>query len=350
MTDRRSLWLPILLAAGAAPGMLPAAPRLMSLPEQVGPYRLREELGAGGMGVVHRAEQEGPVVREVAVKLVRPEVVAWPEDSGLPAPELVRRRFLLERQLLASIEHEHVVRLYDAGETEAGEPWLAMELVRGAPITEFCDAGRFDVDARLELFADLCRVVEHLHRRGIEHRDLKPANVLVVDRDGRAVPKLVDFGLATLSGHQLVGDEHMTGTPTHMAPEQFRLPAVAVDRRADVHALGVILYELLTGALPVVPPGPGGEVVLGGRAATPSARLAADDVDLTAVADRRRTDGRTLVRRLRGGLDRVVLAAIAPDRSERTPTAGELADAATRLASGGGSGFWRGLRRILARG
>jgi serine/threonine protein kinase len=317
---KRAVLLPMLLAAAGngaeSLAIAPPGPSSAARADTwIGPYRLLAEIGSGGMGTVWLAEQRAPVFRQVAVKLIR--------DRGTDAEDLVAR-FLLERQALAVAEHEHIARLYDAGTTGDGRPWLAMEYVPGAPLTEHCDRRRLDLGSRLELLAEVCDAVQHLHDLGIQHRDLKPDNVLVVERGGRTVPKLLDLGLSAFTDAGDDGDA--AGTPTHMAPEQFLLPSREVDERADVHALGVMLYELLVGALPFVHSSPGvGEFRLGGQViAAPSAQLAAA-ADPAQVAALRGTTPRRLRRVLRRGLDRVALGAVAADRGARTPSPAALA-------------------------
>ncbi|MBK8975492.1 MAG: serine/threonine protein kinase [Planctomycetes bacterium] len=308
----RAALLPVLLAGGARAAESGSEFR-------IGPYRIVAELGAGGMGTVYLAEQREPVVRQVALKVAHGDVD--PADAPL-----LHAQFHVERQALALADHDHVVRLLDVGSTAEGRPWLAMEYVGGEPIDAYCDARALSIDARLGLFADVCAAVQHLHDRGIQHRDLKPQNVLVTERDGVPVPKIVDLGLAAVRGigpREATVADALCGTLTHMAPEQLAWPARPVDHRADVFALGVLLHQLLVGALPFS----GGDLQLDAAAPAPSRRLRAPDVDAEAVARARGVSVGALTRRLRGRLDRIATRAIAAEPSRRPPSAGELAAA-----------------------
>lgn len=227
-----------------------AAPTL-----EFGPWRVVAELGSGGMGTVYLAESTGPVERRAAVKVIRSDRV---EPATLT-------RFATEQQALASADHEHVVRLFDTGITPAGQPWLAMEFVDGEPITNYCERRELDLDARLRLALDVVRAVQHLHERGIRHGDLKPENILVAERSGRPVPKLLDFGLATVRGRAVDDEPATAGTPAYMAPEQFTLPPSSIDDRSEVYTLGVVLHEVLTGRRPGGEPAPGPDGILHAR-------------------------------------------------------------------------------------
>ena len=213
-----------------------------------GRYKLLQQIGEGGMGTVWMAEQTEPVRRRVAVKLIRAE-------RGNSATILAR--FEAERQAIALMDHANIARLLDAGVTDAGSPFFVMELVHGVPVTDYCDLHKLSIPDRLELFQHICSAVQHAHQKGIIHRDLKPTNILVECHDGKPLPKVIDFGLAkSLCGMQLTEHTLLTGfgtvlgTPMYMAPEQATFNAVDVDTRADVYALGVIFYELLTGTTP----------------------------------------------------------------------------------------------------
>jgi serine/threonine protein kinase len=213
----------------------------------VGPYKLLEPIGEGGFGVVFMAEQTRPVRRKVALKLIKP---------GMDTRQVVAR-FEAERQALAIMDHPNIARVLDGGETAGGRPYFVMELVRGVPVTEFCDRNRLGVRDRLGLFVDVCRAVQHAHQKGVIHRDLKPSNVLVTLHDGTPVVKVIDFGIAKALGQQLTDKTlftnfaQMVGTPLYMSPEQAELSGLDIDTRSDVYSLGVLLYELLTGTTPL---------------------------------------------------------------------------------------------------
>jgi serine/threonine protein kinase len=231
----------------AALGVAAVAPSFCDGPGTViGPYRLLEQIGEGGFGVVFMAEQQQPMRRQVAVKVLKP---------GMDTRQVIAR-FQVERQALALMDHPNVARILDGGETASGRPYFVMELVRGIPITDFCDQHELPVRARLELFLDVCQAVQHAHQKGIIHRDLKPSNVMVTLHDDRAVVKVIDFGIAKATGQQLTdrtlftGFTQLIGTPMYMSPEQAQLSGLDVDTRSDIYALGVLLYELLTGTTP----------------------------------------------------------------------------------------------------
>jgi non-specific serine/threonine protein kinase/serine/threonine-protein kinase len=215
----------------------------------VGPYRLIQMLGAGGMGEVWRAEQTEPLQRTVAVNLIK---------AGMDTKAVVAR-FDSERQALALMEHSNIARVFDAGATPAGRPYFVMEYAPGLPITDYCDKHQLTIRARLELFMQVCDGMQHAHQKAIIHRDLKPSNVLVEEADGKGVPKIIDFGLAKAMGQRLTEMTMFTevgaivGTPAYMSPEQADLNERNIDTRTDVYSLGVILYELLVGTLPFRP-------------------------------------------------------------------------------------------------
>jgi serine/threonine protein kinase len=206
----------------------------------IGPYKLLEQIGEGGFGVVFLAEQERPVQRKVAVKVVKP---------GMDTRQVVAR-FEAERQVLALMDHPNIAKVHDAGATENGRPYFVMELIQGVPITDYCDECHLTTRERLELFVTVCHAVQHAHQKGIIHRDLKPSNVLVTMQDGRPAPKIIDFGIAKALNQHLTDSTfttcfaQMMGTPMYMSPEQAELSPLGVDTRTDVYSLGALLYEL----------------------------------------------------------------------------------------------------------
>jgi serine/threonine protein kinase len=212
----------------------------------IGRYKLLEQIGEGGMGVVYVAEQMEPVRRRVALKIIKP---------GMDTKQVIAR-FEAERQALAMMDHPNIARVLDAGATDAGRPYFVMELVRGMPISEYCDLERLSPRQRLTLFVHVCQAVQHAHQKGIIHRDLKPSNVMITLHDGTPVVKVIDFGVAKAIGQQLTDRTVYTaltqivGTPLYMSPEQAEMSGLNVDTRSDVYSLGVVLYELLTGTTP----------------------------------------------------------------------------------------------------
>ncbi len=296
----------------------------------VGRYRLLEKIGEGGFGVVYMAEQREPVRRKVALKIVK---------LGMDTRQVVGR-FEVERQALALMEHPNIARVLDGGATETGRPFFVMELVRGTPITQFCDEAEATTEERLELFIQVCSAIQHAHQKGVIHRDIKPSNVLVTMHDDRPVPKVIDFGIAKAMQKELADRTVFTrfhellGTPAYMSPEQAQLNGIDVDTRTDIYSLGVLLYELLTGQTPF-----DARRLLGAgydelcrtirdvEPLKPSTRLNTLSLeDRTLVARRRRTDVRHVSRRLRGDLDRIVMKALEKDRTRRYESASALAN------------------------
>jgi eukaryotic-like serine/threonine-protein kinase len=292
-------------------------------------YKIRQEIGEGGMGTVYLAEQLRPVRRQVALKLIKPGM-----DS-----RNVLARFESERQALALMDHIHIARVLDAGSTADGRPFFVMELVKGIPITEYCDVHRVDIPARLALFQQVCSAVQHAHQKGIIHRDLKPSNILVEAHDDKPVPKVIDFGLAkATSGMRLTEQSLFTafgsvaGTPRYMAPEQAQFNALDVDTRADIYALGVILYELLTGTTPITRESIQRaaldemlRVIREVEPPTPSSRISTSAA-LPSLAANRHVEPARLSRLVRGDLDWIVMKALAKERERRYASAIGLAD------------------------
>ncbi|MBI1914940.1 MAG: tetratricopeptide repeat protein [Planctomycetes bacterium] len=301
--------------AGAAPG--PEAGAVLS------GYRVLEELGRGGMGRVYRALHPR-LGQEVALKVLHPGM-----DS---APILAR--FEAERQTLARMDYPHIARILDGGATEDGRPFFVMELVHGCTLTDYCDEHRLDVRRRLELFATVCRAVQHAHQKGVIHRDLKPSNVLVAEYEGVAVPKVIDFGVArAIEGRSTAATEvgMVVGTPEYMSPEQADLQSQDIDTRSDIYSLGVLLYELLTGDTPLarqrVREAPLLEVLRAIREEeppAPSTRLLAAET-LVEVAAQRSSDPGRLARQVRGELDWIVMKCLEKERNRRYETANALA-------------------------
>jgi eukaryotic-like serine/threonine-protein kinase len=298
-------------------------------PPTIGPYRILRRLGEGGMGIVYLAEQREPVRREVALKVLRPELA----DAELVV------RFAAERQALAMMDHPGIARIYRAGSTSDGRPWFAMELVSGLPLNEFADQQRLSLEARINLFVECCRAVHHAHQKGIIHRDLKPSNILVTEDQGKAHSKIIDFGIAKAIGQRLTDETLVTrfgrtiGTPAYMSPEQADSTNLDIDIRTDVYSLGAILYELLVGCLPLDPREVGYAAFLtqlqslATDSPTPSSRfttLAADQQARAALL--RGTDPSRLRQRLAGDLGWVVMKALEKDRDRRYDSANALAD------------------------
>jgi serine/threonine-protein kinase len=220
-----------------------------SHPTEIGPYRVLEVLGQGGVGTVYLVQQHEPFRRKAALKLIK---------LGMDTREVLVR-FAQERQMLASMNHPNIAKVFDAGQTETGRPYFVMEYVAGEPVTDHCDRPRLSVSERLELFVTVCRAIQHAHQRGILHRDVKPSNLLVTTQDGRHVPMVIDFGLAKVlrtepaSANLLTREGQFLGTPRYMSPEQIELSSDEIDVRADVYSLGVVLFELLVASRPGVP-------------------------------------------------------------------------------------------------
>jgi WD40 repeat protein/serine/threonine protein kinase len=294
---------------------------------RIGPYRLVQQIGEGGMGTVWMAQQQEPVNRLVAVKLIK---------AGMDSRHVIAR-FEAERQALALMDHTHIARVLDAGTTGAGRPYFVMELVKGVPITHYCDEHRLSPRQRLELFLPVCQAIQHAHQKGIIHRDLKPSNVLVALHDGQPVPKVIDFGVAKATGQTLTEKTLVTGlgiivgTLEYMSPEQADINQLDVDTRSDIYSLGVLLYELLTGSPPFSRKGleKAGmlemlRVIREQEPAKPSTKLSTVE-GLPALAANRGTAAAKLSKLVRGELDWIVMKALEKDRNRRYDTASALA-------------------------
>src|SRR5579864_4876881 len=354
-----------LLQAHDDPGDLPAAEPektgaylLAVEPGQVfaGRYKLREKLGEGGMGVVCVADQTEPVQRRVALKIIR---------AGLDTHRLLAR-FEQERQALALMDHPNIAKVFDAGVDGAQRPYFAMELVKGLPLTRYCDEARLSPRQRLELFVPVCQAVQHAHQKGVIHRDLKPSNILVGLYDGRPVPKVIDFGVAKATGPRLT--EHsvytevgsIVGTLEYMSPEQAELNNLDIDTRADIYALGVIVYELLTGAVPFSRK----ELEKAGLAEMlrvikemeppkPSTKLSQSGT-LPSIAAHRQLEPHKLTALVRGELDWIVMKALEKDRGRRYETANGFALDVQRYLAGepvlaAPASQWYRLRKFVRR-
>jgi serine/threonine protein kinase len=293
----------------------------------IGPYKLLEQIGEGGMGTVFMAEQTHPVQRKVALKIIKP---------GMDSAQVISR-FEAERQALALMDHPNIAKVLDAGTTANHRPYFVMELVRGVPLTQFCDSRRLTPKERLELFIPVCQAVQHAHQKGIIHRDLKPSNVLVALYDGNPVPKVIDFGVAKATGSKLTdrtlftGFGAVIGTLEYMSPEQAETNQLDVDTRSDIYSLGVLLYELLTGTTPLehkrVKQAAMLEVlrlIREEEPPKPSARLSSTE-QLPSIAANRHMEPRRLSGLVRGDLDWIVMKALEKDRNRRYETANGLA-------------------------
>jgi serine/threonine protein kinase len=295
----------------------------------IGPYKLLQQIGEGGFGVVFLAEQERPVKRRVALKVIKP---------GMDSRQ-VTARFEAERQALAMMDHPNIAKVHDAGATENGRPYFVMELVQGVPITEYCDQCNLTTRERLKLFVMVCQAVQHAHQQGVIHRDIKPTNVLIAMQDGKATPKIIDFGVAKAINQQLTEHTLLTsfaqiiGTPLYMSPEQAELSPLGVDTRSDIYSLGVLLYELLAGTTPfdkdrlhAASYDELRRIIREEEPPRPSARISTLAPDLAAtVAEHRRTEVRRLRQQVRGELDWIVMKCLEKDRNRRYETPNSMA-------------------------
>ncbi len=303
-------------------------PVIPGLGTKVGSYKLVQAIGEGGMGSVYVAQQTEPVKRLVALKLIKP---------GLDSAQVIAR-FQAERQALALMDHPNIARVLDAGTTETSRPFFVMELVKGVPITRYCDENRLTPRERLELFVPVCQAIQHAHTKGIIHRDVKPSNVLVASYDGKPIPKVIDFGIAKATGQQLTEHTLLTGfgavvgTLEYMSPEQAEFNQLDIDTRSDVYSLGVLLYELLTGTTPLERKRLKEAVLLEvlrmireEEPPRPSLRLSDSKESLPSISAQRRMDPARLTRVVRGELDWIVLRALEKDRNRRYESASAFA-------------------------
>ncbi len=306
-----------------------AMPVTEKIGDKIGHYKLLQQIGEGGCGVVYMAEQEEPLRRRVAFKVIK---------LGMDTRQVIAR-FEAERQALALMDHPNIAKVLDAGATETGRPYFVMELVRGIRITDYCDQNNLSTQERLDLFTPVCHAIQHAHQKGIIHRDIKPSNILVTLHDGRPVPKVIDFGIAKATEQKLTDKtlftafEQVIGTPAYMSPEQAEMSGLDIDTRSDIYSLGVLLYELLTGKTPF----DAKELILAGlegmrrmirekepvRPSTKISTLRAEEQ--TTVARRRHVEAPKLIHLVRGDLDWIVMKCLEKDRTRRYPTADGLA-------------------------
>lgn len=295
----------------------------------IGSYKLLQEIGEGGFGVVYMAEQVEPIRRKVALKIVKP---------GMDSKDVIAR-FEAERQALALMEHPNIAKVFDGGVTEFGRPYFVMELVKGIPITEFCDKNKLSTIERVELCITACMAIDHAHKKGIIHRDIKPSNVMVTLHDGKPVCKVIDFGVSKALTQQLTEKTlftaygQMVGTPTYMSPEQAEMSGLDIDIRSDIYSLGVVLYELLTGTTPLAKQEVKSatydelqRMIKEEEAQRPSTRVSKLGEEATVNAKYRNTDSRKLTQQLSGDLDWIIIKALEKDRNRRYDSAKVLAE------------------------
>src|SRR5262245_36458335 len=294
----------------------------------IGPYKLREQIGEGGMGLVFVAEKTRPVRRQVALKVIKP---------GMDSRQVLAR-FEAERQALALMDHPNIAKVLDGGTTESGRPYFVMELVKGLPVTDYCDEHKLTPRQRLELFVSVCQAVQHAHQKGIIHRDLKPSNVLVASHDGSPVVKVIDFGVAKAVGQQVTDKSvytqltQLVGTPLYMSPEQAGMSSLDIDTRTDIYALGVLLYELLTGTTPFDSErlrkanyDEMRRIIQEEEPARPSTRIRTLGQATLTVSANRKSDPKRLKQLFRGELDWIVMKALEKDRNRRYESASAFA-------------------------
>jgi serine/threonine protein kinase/WD40 repeat protein len=299
--------------------------------DYIGSYKLLQQIGEGGYGVVFMAEQTQPVHRKIALKVIKP---------GMDTRSVIAR-FEAERQVLALMDHPNIAKIFDAGATQSGRPYFVMELVRGVKITDYCDQHSMTTEDRLELFIEVCQAIQHAHQKGIIHRDIKPSNILVtMTLEGAALPVVIDFGIAKATTDQGLTDktlftafEMLIGTPAYMSPEQAALTSLDVDTRTDIYSLGVLLYELLTGSTPFDSKAllkfgldEIRRVIREQEPVRPSTRLSRlTNADLTTMAQRRHSEAPKLIRAVHGDLDWIAMKALEKDRTRRYETANDFA-------------------------
>jgi serine/threonine protein kinase/Tfp pilus assembly protein PilF len=298
------------------------------LPDRIGSYKILDFLGEGGMGVVYLAEQEQPIRRKVALKVIK---------LGMDTKEVIAR-FESERQALAMMNHPNIAQVHDAGTTERGAPYFVMEFVAGVPIADYCDRHRLSTRERLEIFIPVCQAIQHAHQKGIIHRDIKPSNVLVTVQDGKPVPKIIDFGVAKATNQRLTEKTvftqqgYLIGTPDYMSPEQAEMSGLNVDTTTDIYSLGVLLYEMLVGALPFDPKtlrragfNEIRRIIREVDPPKPTTRLSGLGQLAKGIAERRHTDVVSLAKQLRGDIDWIAMKAMEKDRTRRYASSSELA-------------------------
>ena len=297
--------------------------------DRIGRYKLLQQIGEGGCGVVYMAEQLEPVHRRVALKLIK---------LGMDTKQ-VMARFAAERQALALMDHPNIAKVLDAGATPGGRPYFVMELVRGVKITDYCDQNNVPTDGRLDLFLQVCRAIQHAHQKCIIHRDIKPSNILVTLHDGVPVPKVIDFGIAKATQGRLTDQtlftvfEQFLGTPAYMSPEQAEMSGLEIDARSDIYSLGVLFYELITGK----PPFEQKELISAGldemrrmvrekEPPRPSTRLSSmGEQEITTIASRRNITAPKLIQTVRGDLDCITMKSLEKNRERRYESVQELA-------------------------
>lgn len=297
--------------------------------DSIGPYKLLQQIGEGGMGIVYLAEQREPVKRRVAIKIIKP---------GMDSRQVIAR-FEAERQALAMMNHPNIAKVLDAGATSSGRPYFVMELVNGVPITEYCDEQKLSTRQRLSLFVAVCQAVHHAHQKGVIHRDIKPSNILVTLYDGVPVPKVIDFGISKATNQRLTEKTLFThfgqliGTPIYMSPEQAEMSGLDTDTRSDIYSMGVLLYELLTGKTPfdrerLLDAGYAEmqRIIAEEDPPRPSARITTLNEEIDSIAGNRSSDSRRLPNLVRGELDWIAMKALEKDRQRRYASAASFAE------------------------